>query len=358
MTNSVFLLVGVALGFFITCLLMRRRIQWALEKLVRQVSHNIKGPLASIEVFKAFFRNAQFKDDESREFFNLLDLSTKRIHDILENSVRKYHREFGLSQHEKREIELTSLVIEVCVGGALLVVDDDASMREQWRLLAKKAGLSTHLVASLEKLQSNVDACKGCRTAIVDYSYDNSEFTGEDVVRFLQSKGFAKITLCTSDHWRATIKELAARLGVALCPKPLPEILFKRVPATSPTVQVVHTASGAPVRVKYDAILIDDEKLVRSTWQALAQIKGKTFLCFASAEEFIAQIDHIDRESKLFIDSILSDTVRGEDVAKELHERYGFKEIYLTTGRRPDEFTEPMPWIKEIMGKKPPFTSN
>jgi hypothetical protein len=49
----------------------------------------------------------------------------------------------------------------------------------------------------------------------------------------------------------------------------------------------------------------------------------------------------------------LGENVKGEEIAKDIHDK-GFEEIYLCTGYPADYFPD-MPWIKEIVGKTPPF---
>lgn len=55
----------------------------------------------------------------------------------------------------------------------------------------------------------------------------------------------------------------------------------------------------------------------------------------------------------IYVDSKLGDGVIGEEFAKELHEQ-GFQNLYLATGRQPESLP-PMPWIKEVDGKKAPW---
>ena len=100
-----------------------------------------------------------------------------------------------------------------------------------------------------------------------------------------------------------------------------------------------------------DAVLIDDDVLIRMAWKRSARAAGKNLAVFAGPEEFLKAQGEIERSIPIFVDSDLSDGVRGEDFAKELFER-GFQRIYLTTGFDPVKFG-PMPWISGIIGKEP-----
>jgi CheY-like chemotaxis protein len=104
---------------------------------------------------------------------------------------------------------------------------------------------------------------------------------------------------------------------------------------------------------KLDAVLIDDDPLVRMVWKMAAKQKGKVILLVSSASEFLEKIDQIDPSTPLYIDSHLGEEVKGEDFARDLSTR-GFAEIYLATGYRAESFGA-LPGIKAVVGKDPPF---
>ena len=112
------------------------------------------------------------------------------------------------------------------------------------------------------------------------------------------------------------------------------------------------TESGQPVQRKPDGILIDDDPLVRSTWEMVAKQHQKEILVFSSPEEFKKFLKGIAQEVPLFIDSNLKGGVKGEVVAKDFFET-GFKSIYLVTGYDSSRFGY-LPWIKGILDKTPP----
>ncbi|MFH1356777.1 MAG: hypothetical protein ABII18_06540 [bacterium] len=104
---------------------------------------------------------------------------------------------------------------------------------------------------------------------------------------------------------------------------------------------------------KCDYVLIDDDPIIHASWTFVAKSKGKVVRCYAKANEFIQEIGMYHKETPIYIDSNLGENVRGEIVAKNIHEK-GFENIYLATGYNPEEFTQ-MPWIKAVVGKEPPF---
>jgi hypothetical protein len=54
------------------------------------------------------------------------------------------------------------------------------------------------------------------------------------------------------------------------------------------------------------------------------------------------------------IDSELCGDIKGEDIAKDLHDK-GFTDLTLATGHGPDKFKH-LPWLKAT-GKEPPWAA-
>ena len=100
--------------------------------------------------------------------------------------------------------------------------------------------------------------------------------------------------------------------------------------------------------------MIDNDALIHRSWDYSAKLHGKKLQSFFSVEEFLVAADGLDREIPIYIDSDLGDNVRGEEMARYIHES-GFATIYLQTGANPSQFTKPMPWIRSILGKNPPW---
>ena len=102
-----------------------------------------------------------------------------------------------------------------------------------------------------------------------------------------------------------------------------------------------------------DLIFIDDDTALTTAWMLHGTAKGKTVFAYSSARAFKAARDQFNLATPIFIDSDLGDGTKGQEVAKELYE-YGFTNIYLATGYATTDFPE-MYWIKEVVGKLPPF---
>jgi len=102
----------------------------------------------------------------------------------------------------------------------------------------------------------------------------------------------------------------------------------------------------------YDAVLIDDNKVIRDYWELYAGKKGKNFISFESLEKFYSQISSIDRSCPIYINSDLGSGESGDIAARRLKEFYSFKSIFICTAY-PSVDIKKVPWIDSIVGKQP-----
>ncbi len=113
---------------------------------------------------------------------------------------------------------------------------------------------------------------------------------------------------------------------------------------------VVETHAKNEIQDTY--YLIDDDDLVRFTWEMKAR-KGKINLkTFNSPQLFLETKESIPKTAIIYIDSELGDT-KGEDVALQLF-REGFLNISITSGHPPDRFKE-LTFLRSVISKSVPF---
>jgi len=100
-------------------------------------------------------------------------------------------------------------------------------------------------------------------------------------------------------------------------------------------------------------ILIDNDLLIRKSWEMAAEKSGHTLTTFSNVDDFIAISDKFPKETLIYIDYELDDGVKGDIEAARISE-IGFKEIRLATGYTGSQLNPPS-YILEIVGKKPAF---
>lgn len=104
---------------------------------------------------------------------------------------------------------------------------------------------------------------------------------------------------------------------------------------------------------KIKIILLDDSQLIIDSWKLCAHEKNINFHGFTDLEPFMNFVETADKKTNIYIDSILKDGVRGEDIIIPLYHQ-GFSNLYITSGYEKERFVD-VPFIKGIIGKAPPF---
>lgn len=87
-----------------------------------------------------------------------------------------------------------------------------------------------------------------------------------------------------------------------------------------------------------------------------ANSQNKKFIGFYNPGDFLFAAARFHLDTKIFVDSNLGNSIKGEDLSKIVFE-LGFKNIYLCTGYQASQFSD-MPWIREVIGKEPYFPNH
>ena len=131
---------------------------------------------------------------------------------------------------------------------------------------------------------------------------------------------------------------------------------------TTVTVTLPRTVSGDDTKaavdqklstpIFYDAVLIDNDRMIHLAWKLSAEINGKLVRIFETVDDFLDVSPSISPLSIIYVDSQLNG-ILGEFASKEIFER-GFKTIYISTGQKKNSFDlKKLFWIKDILNKAP-----
>lgn len=226
----------------------------------------------------------------------------------------------------------------------IVIVDDDSSIHQIWkkRLSSYEDNytINTIHLSSPEQVDewiSNNTTINS--TFLFDFEFINYEINGIDIIE--KHSLFNNSILVTSRYEDKIVKDRCLKNKIKMIPKMMSEI--------------------APIKIynhqQYDLIHLDDDELIRLSWQLSAKKMGKTILSFSSAETLLENIHSLPKDIPFYIDSYLGENcLRGEEIAKVLN-NLGHKELYLTTGYVKDDF-EGMHWVKGVVGKRAPFCEN
>jgi signal transduction histidine kinase len=228
----------------------------------------------------------------------------------------------------------------------LVSLDDDSSIHQIWTERLQSLA-SDPLFKNIEhiKFQSGEAFEKYVNAHInmmketlflVDFELLNQPKTGLDWIEDLAIEKHA--ILVTSRYEEKDIQVRAARLNLQLLPKSLAGFVPFEIQKP---------------KLKFDAVLLDDDDLVIATWRMAAKDRSKSILCFANRDELFAKLSEIDHNCAFYVDENLGNGLKGEFVTKELFD-LGFKNLHLATGYPSDQFKH-VTWVKSIVGKDPVF---
>lgn len=220
------------------------------------------------------------------------------------------------------------------------ILDDDQSVHDAWdqRLLAVANNLNIYHFKTPQSFSEWYETKPGPIQVFSDYELLGEAETGLDVLEKLEigSNGI----LVTSHYEDATIIQRCQSSHIRLLPKNL-------------LAHIKIELSKELMPAHHDLVFIDDDATLCKCWQISANFNGKSIMTFTSIAAFEKTLPNINNTTPIYIDSELGRGIRGEDYAKQLFDQ-GFHEIYLVTGHTAASFG-PMPWIRAITDKNPPF---
>ena len=239
--------------------------------------------------------------------------------------------------------------INLTEGIQIVVLDDDQTVHQIWRgrfesLRLYDQEIQLHHFSTPRDLidwQESSDRSVSPVLYLVDYELLGQLETGLDVIEKLGIH--AQSILVTSRYEEPTVRDRCSSLKLRLIPKGMAGFVSIEL-STDP---------GKTRMEKLDAVLIDDDHLVRMTWERAAEIQVKRFRAFSSPAEFLNLVSEFDLTTPIYVDSNLGDGVKGEEFARVIRQR-GFTELYLATGYERNQFPK-MPWLRGIVGKNPPW---
>jgi signal transduction histidine kinase len=238
-------------------------------------------------------------------------------------------------------------VLALSAGVPVVVLDDDTSIHQVWQERFDSARVKDYEIEVLhfskpDKLRAWVNSFPdkaGLSVYLFDYELLNYKETGLSLAREL---GIAsKVILVTSRYEEKGVIDESEKLNIRMIPKGLAGFV---------PIAIKSRPSGSK-----KAVLLDDDALVHMTWKVAARSAGVEFKSYKKPEDFAGVVESMPKDTPLYIDSELGDDIKGENIAKDLHDK-GFTDITMATGHTPDQFAH-LQWLK-VIGKDPPFGKN
>lgn len=233
--------------------------------------------------------------------------------------------------------------IDLSGSRTIVVLDDDPSVHLLWNQRLGEEGV----VSLTDPEQFDIARFPPEATRyILDYEICGSPVTGLDLI--VSHKLGRRAVLVTSYFNEPRLQRLVQESGALMLPKFMIETvrIERRAGAEAP-------ANGRPGPPSCDAVLIDDDPLVRLNWRTAAKRAGKTLRDYAAVQEFLAEAGAVDPRTPIYLDQELGNGSKGTVEAIRINER-GFTEIYLATGHSAADL-KPATCIREVIGKEPPW---
>ena len=234
-------------------------------------------------------------------------------------------------------------------GRPVVVLDDDATIHQVWQGRFDSARVREHDIEIIhlsepDKLRDwfKTNPAKAeSAICLFDYELLGYKETGLSLAGELNIA--SKVILVTSRSEEPQIIEECKRLKIRMIPKGLVSLAPITIQESAGEPGIASCAG--PV----DAILVDDDFLVRMNWEATAELKGVKLKIFKDPAEFLAQAGQFPKETPIYLDSELGEDsegreIKGEDIALKLHNE-GFTSITLETGHLSEKFVH-LPWLK------------
>jgi signal transduction histidine kinase len=221
----------------------------------------------------------------------------------------------------------------------ILILDDDESMLRAW---SERLPLKAEVFTNGEEFsKSIVDLASKNLLALVDYELQGQSQTGLELIETLHIE--KQSILVTSRFEEKELREKCNQLGVRIIPKLMAAL-----------IPIKYTATKVDAVEPYDYVYIDNDELMRISWERKAKKKNISLLVLSSTKELKHHLDKISKEStQFYIDSHLGEgEMRGEDFAKILHEE-GYKHLSIASGYDAKHFVH-LEWLN-YSGKHCPF---
>lgn len=314
------------------------KIQLEIGDMILKVAHDIRSPLAALETLISC---------PSGEDLSLAKDAITRIKGIANSLLDKGRNNEAIFN----DIQEISPSIEWVIKSKKLEFPNRNIMFENeavgelalFNNIVLESILSNIINNAIEASEEIVPLKIACK--IIS---DNIEIKLSD-----KGRGIDQDTLASLGQEKITSKSKGNGIGIYSAKKELEKINSK-IHITSVLGQGTTVTIVIPKQHKAEEriVLLDDDNLVRLTWESKAKKKGVYLDTFANPEELNINLKKYTPNTIFYIDSELGE-IPGEEFAASLFNR-GFKNISMATGHEASKFKE-YSFLRSVISKSPPF---
>jgi len=339
----------------------------ALWKISRQVAHDIRSPLAALQMSLGFLENIP---DCNK---NIIEGATNRIYNIANTLLTKKsltstsYQTIFLPDYlnnlveEKRMEHLNKNIffkLDISLNNRAFIKADPTDLGR---------ALSNIINNSVEALESNTHGVihillrefqSGFKLEVKDNGRGIPEnilaVLGQEDVSYGKSHSQASGTGIGFSYAKEILTSLGGTIQVVSQIDKGTTVSIS-LPSFYPRIIkefLLEKNKNINNQTKYDCVLVEDDNYIRLAWKERAKKAGISLLAVKDIATFQNSLSQLNKEvTTVFIDSELKDDVRGEELAAELY-YLGFRKIFLASGF--DQFDTNYTWLKNV-GKTCPF---
>ena len=337
--------------------LLDKEKHMAMSELAVQVAHDIRSPLAALEMVLLS------KDVIEADKKELMKNASIRINDIAESLLENYRapQNINTNSNKLEGFEL-SLLVDAIV----------AEKKLQYQLYPK---LSISIESSPETLGYRVSANKvelsRALSNLINNAVEATELSGDIKVRL--SKKEDKLELLIIDNGPGISKEKLSSisqrgisfgkkngsgLGLYHAKKTIENLngwfeVKSQLGVGTTILMVIPADLEKKSYSGVEYVLLDNDELIRMTWEMSAEKLGINLHTFSHPSDLYGNLKNISKDTAIYLDLELGCEETGLDVAEKLFEQ-GYKDIFLATGSEEMSLGQ-LDSVKDIVGKQVPW---
>lgn len=334
----------------------KRQSQILFIKLARNMSHDIRSPLATLNTVLSEVKGI------SNEEKSLLTQAINRINDISNSLLRNTKRDSFVLNENIPPPKLTSSNLSSLIKS--IISDKEIEFSDKKNIKINQNICETEAFSIIDELEFRRIISNLINNSIESRSNEKTSFKLDINLNIIEKNA----VIIISDNGKGIPKELLSTIGIhEFTNKKNGNGLglihaFESIKNWNGSISIDSIIqNGTTVTIKLPlfeekkkiTLLIDNDELVRLTWELSAKKNKIDFIAICDISKLEEVILNISTESSIYIDSQLDNGFKGEDIAKDLYNR-GFKNIFMATGREAEDFKH-LKFIKEIRDKATPW---
>ncbi|MGZ3808484.1 MAG: ATP-binding protein [Bacteriovorax sp.] len=320
----------------------KRQQELKFLQLSRKMFHDIRSPLASLNTIAQGMNFSQSIEEQ------IFKGSISRINDIansLLSTTQKQIIQLPLFQETSSVIKeiIAEKKIEFANRELTLVFESTTDAKAFFEPIEFKRILSN-------LINNSIEAANNSKISIQIKAQLKEQSFLLDIID--NGTGIPQKILTKLGQEEISTKKKGNGLGIKEAADSMKEWTGQlEILETSPAGTTIRLIFKAKVEVK-QYYLIDDDTLVRMTWESRAKKNGISLQTFNSHHAFFEIKNSIPKDSVIFIDSELGN-IKGEDIALTLHEE-GFIDLSITSGHPAENFKK-FNFLRSVISKAAPF---